>query len=420
MMTLNVEKIRENFPHLNDIIYLGAAGSAPFSLINYNAVMECWNRRRYANTLGGIDHAWFSEKETLAKREAAKLINAEVDEICHISRVVQGLNIVRDIIDYNSTWRREDNVVMTDQGYPSTGHTFLSPRKKGVTLHVIKNVDGRIMRDDLEKTVDDHTKLVIINRTSVGSGFTYNVKEVCEIAHEKGALVVDDAIQTLGARKIDVHRDNVDFLISGSYKWQCGPPEAGIFYARKDLCETLDPAFWSYINVDKGPNVRGMDRFPFGAEDHDSIKSYDYPFYKTAQRFDMGTTATDQLWAWYATLKWLNSLGIEKISNRVYELGGYLMYGLENIGCQVKTPREQEPDAINTQRHGLIMYTTGSFDNDTKSVEAMSTRKLRAIKGPTMKYQAGYGGIRVSPHIYNTIEEIDSFVRFQQNLKKKL
>lgn len=419
MMTLNVEKIRENFPHLEDTIYLGAAGSTPFNLINYKAVMECWNRRRYGSTLGGTDHAWFSEKETLAKREAAKLINANLDEICHISRVVQGLNIVRDIIDCNSSWKREDKVVMTDQAYPSTGHTFLSLRKKGVKLHVIKNVDGRIMRDDLEKAVNDQTKLVIINRTSVGSGFTYDVKNVCEIAHEKGALVVDDAIQTLGAKKIDVKRDNVDFLVSGSYKWQCGPPEAGIFFARKALCETLEPAFWSYINVDNGPNILGMERFPFGAKDHDSIKSYDYPFYKTAQRFDMGTTATDQLWAWHATLKWLNQLGKDKISNRVYELGGYLMDGLENIGCQVKTPREPEPDTLNTQRHGLIMYTTGCYDSDCISVAAMSTRKLRAIKGPIMKYQAGFGGIRVSPHIYNTFEEIDSFVMFQKNLIKK-
>lgn len=52
---MNVDKIRENFPHIDDMIYLGAAGSAPFNLVNYNAVMECWNRRRYGSTLGGTD-----------------------------------------------------------------------------------------------------------------------------------------------------------------------------------------------------------------------------------------------------------------------------------------------------------------------------------------------------------------------------
>jgi len=413
---MNIERVREAFPHLDDMIYLGAAGSAPFSLVVYNAVMECWNRRRYGSSLGGTDHAWFSEKDTLARREAGKLINADPDELCFISRVVQGLNMIRDIIDVNDPWEKGDNVVITDQGYPSTGHTFLSLRKKGVEIRVVRNCDGRIMREDMVKVVDSHTKLVVINRTSVGSGFTYDVRQVCEIAHRRGAYVVDDAIQTLGAKTIDVHADGLDFLVSGSYKWQCGPPEAGVFYVRKDLCESLEPAFWSYINVDRGPGVSGMARFPFGAPDHDSVRSYDVPFPSTAQRFEPGTTATDQLWGWHAALKWLNDLGKENIERRLIHLGDYLSDSLESIGCEVKTPRDPEPDALNTHRHALTMYTTGSYQRDMESVARMKDRTLKPIRGPTIKYQGGFGGIRVSPHIYNTEEEIDSFVEYQKML----
>ena len=414
-----LEKIRSNFPHLEDIIYLGAAGSSPFNLVVYNAVMECWNRRLYGSTLGGVGHAWFSEKEELCRNEVGKLIGAYHEEICFISRVVQGLNMVRDIIDFNDPWEKGDNVVITDQAYPSTGHTFLALRKRGVKIKKIRNSNGRILREDMEKAIDDKTKLVCINRTSVGSGFTYDVREVCGIAHEKGALVVDDAIQTLGAKVIDVHGDDVDFLVSGSYKWQLGPPEAGVFYIKRELCETLEPAFWSYINVDKGPNIRGMDRFPFGALDHNTIESYDYPFPKTAQRFEPGTTATDQLWAWHATLKWLNKLGKEKIARRVHQLGGYLIERLKEIGCEVKTPERPEPDALNTERHGLIMYSTGSYEEDVRSVGMMGRRQLRPVRGPTMKYQGGLGGIRVSPHIYNTLEEIDDFIDYQREIIKR-
>ena len=419
-MTLNVEKIRENFPHLTDMIYLGAAGSAPFNLINYNAVIECWNRRRAGSDLGGTGHQWFSEKDPLSRREAGKLMNASPDELCIVSRVVQGLNMVKDIIGYNTPWMKGDNMVMTDQGYPSTGHTFLALRKYGVELRVVKNVNGRIMREDLEKAVDDDTKLVAINRTSVGSGFTFDVKQVCELAHDHGAYVADDAIQTFGAKVIDVHHDDVDFLVTGSYKWQCGPPEAGVFYARRDLCETLEPSFWSYINVDHGSGKQAMDRFPFGALDHDSVKSYDLPFFRTAQRFEMGTTATDQLWAWHAVLKWLNNLGKKQIEDRVTYLGDYLSDGLTEIGCEVKTPRDPEPDALNTYSHGLRMYSTGSYEGDVKSVAGMGKRRFRPVRGPTVKYQAGFGGIRVSPHIYNTEEEIDAFVTHQKKLMENL
>jgi selenocysteine lyase/cysteine desulfurase len=405
-------EIRENFPLIDDVIYLGAAGSGPFNLIVYNAVMECWNRRRYGSRVGGVGHAWFSQKEVMAKEETAKFINADPDEICFVSRVVQGLNLVKNIIDYNFPWKKGDNIVFTDQAYPSSGHTWLSLKKKGVELRKVENVNGRILVDDFEKAVDEKTKLVSINRTSVGSGFTYDVKTVCDIAHEKGAYVVDDAIQTLGAKTIDVHHDDVDFLVSGSYKWQLGPPEAGLFYARLDLCEKLEPSYWSYINVDKGPKVEGMARFPFGAKDHDPVESYNYPFFKTAQRFEMGTTATDQLWAWHAVLKWFNKLGKEKVDKRAYEIGGYLIERLLDIDIKVQTPLEPEPDTLNTHRHALIMYTTGDYDLDMKTIQAMPSRLVKPIIGPTMKYQGGFGGVRVSPHIYNTREEIDVFVDY--------
>ncbi|MBT3284772.1 aminotransferase class V-fold PLP-dependent enzyme [Candidatus Bathyarchaeota archaeon] len=413
---MNVDKIRENFPHIDDMIYLGAAGSAPFNLVNYNAVMECWNRRRYGSTLGGTDHAWFSEKDPLAREEGAKLVGASPDELCITSRVVQGINIIKDTLGYNEPWNKGDNVVMTDQAYPSTGHTLLSLNRHGVELRVIKHRDGRIMREDMENAVDENTRLVVINRTSVGSGFTYDVKQVCEIAHERGTYVLDDAVQTIGSKVVDLHDDDVDFMVTGSYKWQCGPPEAGFLYVKQSLCEELLPSFWSYINVDKGPGITGFDKFPFGAADHDSVKTYDYPFPKTAQRFEQGTTATDEIWAWHAVLKWLNGLGKENIERRNMRLGLYLSEELEEIGCKVKTPADPEPDALNTHRHALTMYTTGSDELDRKTTAQLRGRPIKQVRGPTMKYQAGYGGVRVSPHFYNTEEEIDLFVAYLKKL----
>jgi selenocysteine lyase/cysteine desulfurase len=415
-----LSNIRSNFPLIRDMIYLGVAGKAPFNLIVYNAIMECWNRRRYGSSLGGVHHSWLSQKGAMAKKEAARLLNADPDEVCFISRVVQGLNLVRDIIDYNSPWTKDDNIVYTDLAYPSSGHTWLSLKKKGVELREIKNVNGRILVEDMEKSIDDKTKLICINRTNAGSGFTYNVKTVCEIAHEKGAYVVDDAIQTFGAKLIDVHSDDVDFLVSSSYKWQLGPKEAGLFYVRLDLCEKLEPSFWSYINVDKGQDAGLEERFPFGALDHHAIKSYNYPFFNTAQKFEMGTTATDQLWAWYEVLRWFNELGMENVDKRTHDLGRYLIDGLHDIEVQVQTPLEPETDAVNTLRHALIMYTTGEYSLDMKTINAMRFHPDKQIVGPTMKYQGGFGGVRVSPHIYNTKEEIDQFVEYLDRILKKI
>lgn len=432
----NVERIRGNFPHLEFLIHLGACGAAPLCLKWYNAMQKYWQFEYAHSQLSGKVPASLTSQSIEAKREAAKLIGAEPTEICWINRVLQGLNMVRDVIDYNYPWEKGDNVVFTDQGYPSSGHTWLQLRKKGVEIHRVKNVDGKILLHggssakkelgpscweygDMDQAVDEKTKLVCINRTTWNCGFTYDVEAVCTLAHENGAFVVDDAYQALGARVMDVHRDEVDFLVSGSHKWQCGPPLIGMFYVRKDLCEKLEPSYWSYLNVDRGPWTLEQKKhpfifgFPFGKQDHDNIKSYDMPFPKSAERFDQGIGTTDVLWGWLATLMWLNELGKEDIEKRVVRLGGYLIDGLLDIGCKVNTPMDPK------QRHGLINYTTGSYGKDFKCYEAMGTRVPKPITGPTIRYQGGVGGIRVCTHFYNTEEDVDKFIDFQKDLMPK-
>jgi len=432
----NIERIRGNFPHLEFLIHLGACGAAPLCLKWFNAVQKYWQLEYAHSQLTGKVPASLTSQSIEAKMEAAKLINAEPTEICWINRVLQGLNMVRDVIDYNYPWQKGDNVVFTDQGYPSSGHTWLQLRKKGVEIHRVKNVEGKILLHggssvkkevapgcweygDMDQAVDEKTKLVCINRTTWNCGFTYDVEAVCKLTHERGAFVVDDAYQALGARVIDAHKDEVDFMVSGSHKWQCGPPLVGIFYVRKDLCEKLEPSYWSYLNVDRGswtleqkkhPFIFG---FPFGKQDHDNVKSYDMPFPNTAERFNQGIGTTDMLWGWLASLRWLNELGKEDVQKRVVRLGGYLIDSLLDIGCKVNTPVEPK------QRHGLINYTTGSYGNDLKCYEAMETRVPKPITGPTLRYQGGVGGIRVCTHFYNTEEDVDKFVDFQKDLMPK-
>ena len=196
--------------------------------------------------------------------------------------------------------------------------------------------------------------------------------------------------------------------------------DAGFMYVKQSLCEELEPSFWSYINIDRGPGISGMAKFPFGAKDHDSVKTYDYPFPKNAQRFEPGTTATDELWGWHAALKWLNELGKENIEKWNLRIGLYLSEELESIGLKIQTPSDPEPDTLNTHRHVLTMYTTGDYEKDMQTIQYCKQRPVRPVRGPTMKYQAGFGGVRVSPHFYNTFEEIDLYIETLKEALRKL
>ncbi|MCD6445337.1 aminotransferase class V-fold PLP-dependent enzyme [Candidatus Bathyarchaeota archaeon] len=406
----NLEKIREEFPLLNYYTFFNAASQTLPGKYWLKAMRECLQFQE-SGRIESIpvpdvaSHPFLTNVFFSCIEEAAKLIHAKTTEVTNMYRVMTAANlIVNNMIE----WRKDDNAVFTDLTYPSLVQILLNlSRRKGVKLRRIKNVNGEILLEDLEKNVDDDTKLVVVCHTTPFCGFTYNMKEVCRIAHEHNAFVLDDAFQAVGAIDVNVHNDNVDFLITGSYKWQCGPEGAGIFYIREDLIEKINPLFHNYIWAD----IPGG--FPFNQPDHDNIKSWDYPLVKNANRFNQGVCITPTLFGWNSTLKFLNNLGIKNIEKRVRKLGGYLIERLKDINCKVLTPADPE------KRHGLIMYTTGSHKRDLESFNMFQRPRLdeKPIK-VSIRYLGGIGGIRVSTHFFNTEEEIDRLVEVQKRILK--
>jgi len=404
----DVDRIREEYDMLKYWVFLDAANQ----MIPGNYWLKA--QEEYLNFLrsGRIDtvpsadiaaHPFLTSVYQECIERAAKLIHAKKNEVTHIYRVVTAVNFIL----YNMLrWQEGDNVVFTDLTYPSVTYVLLQlSRKRGIELRRVNHVNGEIRLSDLEKKIDKRTKLVCINRTYAFCGFTYPyVRELCEIAHKYGALVLDDAFQALGAIEIDVHKDDIDLLVSGSYKWQCGPEGDGIFYIKEDLIDQFMDCDWGdYV----GASCPGVP--PFTRLDHDNLKSWDFPMGRTAERFNQVVVTGPSIFGWNATLKFLNDLGISKIEERVRRLGGYAIERLEAIGCKVLTPIDP------TKRHGLIVYTTGSEEKDIRSFQRFSNppRGEKPIK-VTYRAQAGIAGIRVCTHFFNTEEDIDKLIEVQK------
>ena len=335
-----------------------------------------------------------------ATEMTARFIGADPEEVTLAYRPMQVCNmIVNDLLE----WKAGDNIVFTDLQYPSFPYVFLGLRERhGVELRCVKNVEGEILMEDLEKAIDDNTKLVSINRTTAFCGFTYNVKEVCRIAHKHGAYVLDDAFQAVGAIKIDVHDDDIDFLTTGSYKWQCGPEGAGFFYIRKDLIPKFTPRFRNYLGMQMPKGI------PFAFTDHDNIKDWQHPEIETAEKFSMGTVTGPSAFGWLATLKFYEKLGMENIERRIRHLGQYAVGALKETGLKITSPTD--PDKM----HGLLTYTTGNYDSDLETFQRFNAPPIgkRPIK-VSMRALGNIGGIRLCIHFFNTKEEIDYLVRMQ-------
>jgi cysteine desulfurase / selenocysteine lyase len=348
--------------------------------------------------------------DTVAR--SAKLIGADKDETCLMYRPLQAANLIcNDILPDIQPWKKGQNVVFTDICYPSGPYVFMNLRDRyGIELRCVKNVNGEILMEDLEKAIDENTRLVNINRTTAFCGFTFNVKEICKMAHKYGAYVIDDACQALGVIDIDVHDDDLDFLTSCSYKWQNGPEGAGVFYAKKEITEKANPIYRNYLAVEMPEGI------PISLPNHDNIKSWNHPQRAEISKFNQDVVIGPAVFGWQASVKFIEKLGIKNIEKRVRMLGQYAVNGLKEIkGLEFKSPTEPN------KMHGIITYSTGSYDRDVKCWNKFMYPDL-GIKPTKISIRSlgGVGGIRFSTHYYNTTEEIDQYVAQQAEMLYKI
>jgi len=407
---LNLELYRKEFPVLKYWVYLNTADQAPPGKYWIKAMRECLTlyeagRISDAPPYDPATHPFLTPVFFECIKRAAKLLHAKESEVTNIYRVMTHANfIINDLIK----WEHGDNVVFSDLDYPSIPYILLGLRRKGVELRRVKNVNGEILLSDLERAVDDKTKLVIINRTTPWCGFTHNVREVVKIAHKHGAYVLDDAFQAAGAIDINVHAEDIDFLLTGSYKWLLGPEGAGILYVREDLIEKLEPSFRNYIWADTPTGI------PFSSPNHDNLKHWDYPLVNNANKYDLGVCVTPILFGWNATLKFIEKIGMNSIESKVRKLGTYCINRLHEIGVKVVTPEDPR------KRHGLIVYTTGNHRLDMRSYERLNSGAPgeKPVK-VSLRYVGGIGGIRISCHFFNTKDDIDQLIEVQKKILRE-
>ena len=380
----DIEQIRRDFPTLNSKTWFSTAGTGPPLTPVWEAVKT--NRE--------LMFSGRKARELNTKGEAAKLLHAKERELCVINRVTQGLNMVSSMMKI----KRGENIVVTDLGYPSNTFVWLPLREHGVKIKRIENRNGDITTADFENAIDDDTKVICISHIGYTSGLAYDLKAISEIAHDHDAFLVVDAFQSVGAIDLDCHATNVDFLVTGASKWLCCYSLSGIFYIRDDLIGLFEPTYRYYS--------RATPHWDDAFHSIDNIRDFDKPLVDSAEKFDRGCVSLDANWGLHAALKYINDLGIENIQRRVRHLSGYLIDGLLNIGCKVNTPLEPE------RRGGVVTYSTGNYELNEKSNEVLNARDVLVH----LRYMGGVGGIRASPHYFNTETEIDKLLSIQKDL----
>jgi len=375
----NITQVRDQFPITKNKVFLNHAAMSPPPKPVADAVRKCLDD--FSN-FGTTSMEWNDG----GKPFFAKLVGAKPQEIALVENTSMGMNMAANAIRPQSG----SKVVTTDLEYPSVVYPWLR-ESLGVKVHYVKNVDGKILLEDFEKAVDDNTAAVSVSHVEYANGFRNDLKALSEIAHEHGAYLVVDAIQSAGAMQIDVKKDDVDFLATAGYKWLLSPVGAGYLYVRDELIQKLEPPFAGWASVKQEI---------FNTVDFWEI--WKLQLSETASRFEVGSPSYLSLMGATEALKLLLNAGIANVEQRILKLTDYLMEGLMNLGVNVKTPREKQC------RSGIVL---AEVDKPKELCEALTQKGIVT--------SARSRGLRISPHFYNTEQEIDKLLtEIKEWLKK--
>ena len=365
----DIQKIRKKFPVTRNKVFLNHSAYSPLP----QPVVDVMRKYNEDLCRFEIDESEYS----LGQESFAELIGAEKDEIALVPNTSTGLNIAANMLDYP----KESNVVTTDLEYPSVVYPWLK-KQLGVEVRYVKNVDGKILVEDIERAVNDKTAAIAISHVEYVNGFRHDLKALAKIAHEHEAYLVVDGIQALGAIPVDVRKDGIDFLTASCYKWLLGPAGAGYLYVRKELVEKFEPPFIGWASVK--PEV------------FETIEFWDIwqlQLSKTASRFEVGSPSFISFVGAAVAIQLLLEIGIENIQKRVLDLAEVLINSVKDLGFRLTTPEDREC------RSGIVHFL---IDRAQKRVEKLKQKGIII--------SARSAGLRVAPHFYNTEEEIEQLI----------
>jgi selenocysteine lyase/cysteine desulfurase len=360
--------LRSEFPVTARWAYFDHAAVAPLTARGRDA-LTAWAADTAEHGVTRVGH-WQRRVEDV-RRLAGRLLGADPADVAFVKNTSEGVGFVAEGLP----WRPGDNVVTCADEYPSNLYPWLNLAGRGVEVRRVPSRDGRVLVDDLRAAMDEHTRLVTLSWVEYASGFRNDLDAVGGLCRERGVLFFVDAIQGLGVFPLDVGRTPVDFLAADGHKWLLGPEGAGLFYVRRELVDQLHPVAVGWNSV---TDPLDFDRVELRLKPN-------------AGRWESGTLNVGGILALGASLGLLLELGVDVVETRVLELTNHLCARAERAGLRVYSSRRPG------EASGIVSLVTPGDP-------AAAVRHCRA-GGVVVNHRAGR--LRVSPHCYNTSDELD-------------
>ncbi len=368
----NEELRRHEFPVVREQVFLAHAGDSPLP----RRVQERIAAQASASTLTDQEAAFPGERLRQVRQSAARLLNAQMDEIAFMASTSAALSAVAGGL----TFRRGDNVLVYHDDFPTNVYPWMALAERGVQVRLLNIRElGRIRAIDVQGQVDESTRLVALTSCHFISGWRIDVPGIGARLRERGILFCVDGIQTLGAFPTTVA--HVDFLAADAHKWLLGPCGCAIFYVSKTVQDYLRPTAFGWHNV-RCPNFVAQEQIAHPPD---------------ARRYEAGSANLLGLAGMEAALEMIHEVGVENIAAELLRKRARLVPALQAKGYTVLQAAAPPEHAS-----GIVSFFQPATDLPAlhqKLTEARITTSLRADR-------AGQRYLRLSPHFYNTDAEL--------------
>lgn len=359
-----------NLPITERYTYLDHAAKGPLPAAAAQAL------RDYADDIehhGGTHWPrWFGQVAEVRKRLGA-LIGADPATIALQRNTADGIGTVAEGID----WRPGDNVVLPADEFPSNLFPWRNLESRGVEFRTVGPPNGNVDLAKINAACDARTRVIACSWVGWATGFRADLAALCEIKQRHGCRLLIDGIQAVGMQPLDVAELPIDFLAGEGRKWLLGPEGLGYLYVREDALNSLRPTRVGWASM-KQENV-------FGDE---------FAFRDDASRFESGMQAFPLIAVLNASLKALEESTPAERANQLADLTDYAVERLQSVGGEIASVRGSNASAIVTARFA-------GKDPEKQRKHCWANDVIVSARG---------GGIRLSPHAYNTRDDIDRAV----------
>ncbi|MCQ8116555.1 aminotransferase class V-fold PLP-dependent enzyme [Methylomonas rosea] len=359
------------FPLIDDLIYLNHAAVAPWPKRTSTAVIQFAEQNCQFGSHYYLD--WL-KKENEIRRQLQALLNApSANDIALVKNTSEALSFVA----FGLPWQAGDNIVSSNEEFPSNRLPWQALAERGVEFREADLHSAKTPEDALFALVDGNTRLLTISSIQFASGLRMDLERIGEFCRQRDILFCIDAIQSLGAVQFDVQAYHADFVMADGHKWLFGPEGLGVFYTNPAARDRLKLSQYGWHMM----------------KDTHNYENLPWEIHPGARRFECGSPNMLGIHALSASLSLLLETGMATVEALVLERSDYLRNAIS----------ANDELILLSERHsrlksGIVNFKHRRIDNEVLYKHLQKNGVVCALRG---------GGIRFSPHFYNTLTELD-------------